>query len=151
MIPGESIGVSGPSSRSMADLEDPAEGVASNDPVDPGVAATDPAYPGVAAGPTYLGVAADPEDRADGVTSKDPDVAAADPAYLGVAADPIKAPYPEEPAAPMEPLEKGALELDGKTGWSPTGPSPTFLPFFGLGSPLGFRSFDILKIQIKGM
>jgi hypothetical protein len=51
----------------------------------------------------------------------------------------------------MEPLEKGALELDGKTGWSPTGPSPTFLPFFGLGSPLGFRSFDICAVEVLGL
>ena len=131
MIPGESIGVSGSSSRSMADPEDPAEGVASKDPANPGVASIDPAYPGVAAplgvavDPTYLGVVPDP---------------------IEVAPDPIEAPYPEEPADPMEPVEKGPLELDGKTGWSPTGPSPTFLPFFGLGSPLGFRAFDILKI-----
>jgi hypothetical protein len=40
----------------------------------------------------------------------------------------------------MEAAEKGPLEQDGKTGWS-----LTFLPFFGLGSPLGFRSIDILK------
>jgi len=107
----------------MADPEDPAEAAY------PGVASKDPAYPGVvAADPTYPGVAADPT-------------------YPGVAADPTEAPYPEELAEPMEPAEKGPLEQDGKTGWF----SPTFLPFFGLGSPLGLRSFDIRAVEVLGL